>query len=113
MAGPLIFVGIIIMTAAIFMAFDEASLRRKAIGSIIGEAVLGTFLLTPIGVFARIIAPGSSNPLWKDMLFAGLLCGVAGLVIGTLSGTMAFGLSVLIRYVFSEQIEQINKKQLL
>ncbi len=113
MTSPLIILGIIIVTAAIFVAFDEATLRRKAIGCIIGGAVLGTFFLTPIGVLAGIIAPGSSNPVWKDMLFAGLLCGVAGLVIGMLSGTMTLGLSVLIRYIFSEQIEQIKKKQLL
>ena len=97
-AGSLIIVGIIIVAAIIFMAFDGASLQRKAIRYIVGGAVFGTFLLTPIGVFAGVIAP-SSNPVWKDMLFAGLLYGGAGLLIGTFSGAMALGLSILIRYI--------------
>ena len=108
MAGILIILGIIIIIAAFAVAFDDAPLRRKAIGCILGGAVLGTFFLTPIGALGGLIAPGTSNPAWKDMLFAGLLCGVAGGGMGMFSGTMTLGLSVLIRGIFAEQL---NKRQ--
>jgi hypothetical protein len=105
-----VILGIVIVMAAIAVAFDEASLRKKAIGSIVGGLVLGTFFLTPVGMLAGLIAPGSSNPIWKDILLAGFLCGVAGGVIGILGGAMTLALSLLFGYVFSEQIK---KKQVL
>jgi hypothetical protein len=101
-----VILGIIIVAAAIAVAFDEATFRRKAISSIIGGLGLGVFFSVPAGLLTGIIAPGSANPIWQDMLFAGFLCGIAGGGIGLVSGLMTLGLSLLIRAFFSEQIKK-------
>jgi hypothetical protein len=100
-----VILGIIIVVAAIAVAFDKASFRRKAISSIIGGLGLGVFFAVPVGILVGIIAPSAFDPAWHGVVFAGFLCGVAGGVIGLVSGIMTLGLSLLIRGLFSGQIK--------
>jgi hypothetical protein len=85
-----------ILITAIFVAFDEASMLKKVINCIIGGIILGVIIMTPIGVMAGIIAPGTVNPLWKDMLFAGIFGGILGVILGVSGGLIVFVLSMLI-----------------
>lgn len=97
---------VIILITAVLIAFASISTGQKALICIVGCSLLGIVLLTPVGVLAGIIAPGTANPAWKDMLLGGFFCGSIGLIVGMLSGLIAFGLSILIKHIFSEKIER-------
>lgn len=92
-------VGLGILIAATLVAFDEASTLKKVINCVIGGIILGVIIMTPLGGMAGIIAPGTVNPLWKDMLLAGIFGGILGIILGGSGGLIVFVLSVLIRLV--------------
>jgi hypothetical protein len=95
----LFLIGLGMLIVAFLVAFDEASALRKVVFCVIGGLTLGVIVITPIGVMAGIIAPGTANPLWKDMIFGGIFGGIIGATFGTIGGLVVFALSVLVRYV--------------